>query len=410
MTWDLHAAFDHFGDLIHRLHHAVSDADGHRPGYSHEDVVVDQTFRLGSDEMDGGADNDLLVGDGLTVMTPSFAVPVGLVGDFHHLIRDVGEVGEAADWVLDELDDVAHDLRDEIVSVRHGRSVHKHLVHHIDRVLAGNDTLVGGEGDDVLVGDNWSYLVPEITVTSGGWKRYDHGWHRNSWYHHNWGSYGVWSHGQGNHYGGYGSWHPHQNHDDGLEDEWIVGNDMMEGDTGNDVMFGDSIAAVAPDEALAPDMNWWWRFAFVRHEVEGNMEDLMVCRHLNFQGDCHAVTGGNDYMVGGDGGDILLGQGGDDKLDGGAGNDLLVGGSGKDTLVGGPGKDKLIQESSKQEEFKWYEEKPCHEVKIDRFASWVKHFVSHLATDDSHNPNSGIEVMLPCVGDSKHSTNRGFKK
>jgi hypothetical protein len=122
------------------------------------------------------------------------------------------------------------------------------------------------------------------------------------------------------------------------------------------------------------------------------------------------VSGGNDVMLGGDGDDILFGQGGDDKLYGDAGNDLLVGGYGKDTLVGGTGKDKLIQGSSKYEEFKWYGEKPCHEAKIDPCATWVKHFVSHLATDGAYNPNSGIEVMLPCGGDSKPNTTKGCKR
>ena len=160
MSWDLLGAFDDFGDLIHRLHHAVGDADGHHPCYSHEDVVVDQTFYLGNDEMDGGAGNDFMVGDDMTVMAPSFAVPVGLVDDFHHLVHDLEKVGDEADWALDELDDVSHDLRDVVVSVKQGKRVQTQLEHHIDRIVAGNDLLVGGDGDDVLVGDNWSYLAP----------------------------------------------------------------------------------------------------------------------------------------------------------------------------------------------------------------------------------------------------------
>jgi hypothetical protein len=152
MSWDLLGAFDDFGDLIHRLHHAVGDADGHHPSYSHEDIIVDRTFYLGNDEMDGGAGNDFMVGDDMTVMAPSFAVPVSLANDFHHLIHNLEEVGDEADRALGELDDVAHDLRDVVVSVKHGKSDHRHLVHHIDRIFAGNDTLFGGDGDDVLVG------------------------------------------------------------------------------------------------------------------------------------------------------------------------------------------------------------------------------------------------------------------
>jgi Ca2+-binding RTX toxin-like protein len=396
MTWDLLGAFDDLGDLIHRLHHAVGDADNCHPCCSYEDVVVDQTFRVGSDEIDGGEGNDFMVGDDMTVMTPSFAVPVGLVDNFHHLVHDLEEVGDEADWALDELDDVAHDLRDVVVSVKHGKSVHKHLVHHIDRIIAGNDTLTGGDGDDVLVGDNGSYLAPQVTVTSDGYPGGHDCWHYGSWHH---------DHGWGHWHGGHHDW----DHHDGPGDEWIVGNDTMDGGTGNDVMFGDSIVLAAPAVTSAPDV-CWWKFRAVHHEVEDILEDIVkIGQHGNFD-NCHAVSGGNDLMVGGDGDDILFGQGGDDKLYGGAGNDLLVGGYGKDTLVGGTGKNKLIEGVSKYEEFKWYEEKPCHETKIDPFATWVRHFVSHLAMDSSHNPNSGIEISLPGGGDSKPNTTKGCKK
>jgi Ca2+-binding RTX toxin-like protein len=303
MSWDLLGAFDEFGDLIHGLHHAVGDADGHHPSYSHEDVIVDRTFYLGNDEMDGGAGNDFMVGDDMMVMAPSFAVPVRLVDDFHHLIHDLEKVGDEADRGLDELDDVSHDLRDVIVSVKQGKRVQMRLEHHIDRIVAGSDLLVGGDGDDVLVGDNWSYLAPRVTVTSDGYPG-DH----NCWYHHDWG------HWQGSHHDGY--------HHDGPGDVWIVGNDTLRG---------------------------------------------------------------------------------------GAGNDLLAGGPGKDILDGGSGKDKLIDWSGKYGDCEGQGHKLHHEMELDPCASWVSHFVSHLATDDTHNPNSSIEIMLPCVGDSKPNTIKGCK-
>jgi Ca2+-binding RTX toxin-like protein len=348
--------------------------------------------------MDGGDGNDFMVGDNLTVMAPSFAVPVGLVDDFHHLVRDLGEVGDEADWALQELDDVVHDLRDVVIPVKHGKWIRYHLVHQIDRIFAENDSLVGGDGDDVLVGDNWSYLAPEITVTSDGYP----GYHGCLYHDH------YWDHGHGYHYGWY-DWHHDKDHHDGPGDEWIVGNDWMDGGRGNDVMFGDSIVLTEPTMASAPDVSWW-KFRAIKHEVEDILEDIVkIGQHGNFD-DCHAVSGGNDTMVGGDGNDILFGQGGDDKLYGGAGNDLLVGGYGKDTLVGGPGKDKLIQGVSSYENSKGYKHKGCYETKIDPCATWVKHFVSHLATDGVYNPNSGIEVMLPCGGDSKPNASKGCKK
>jgi len=302
MSWDLLGAFDDFGDLIHRLHHAVGDADGHHPSYSHEDVIVDRTFYLGNDEMDGGAGNDFMVGDDMMVMAPPFAVPVRLVDDFHHLIHDLEKVGDEADWALDELDDVSHDLRDVVISVKQGKRVQTRLEHHIDRIFAGNDLLVGGDGDDVLVGDNWSYLAPRITVTSDGYQGDHDCWHYGSWYHdHDWG------HWQGSHQDGY--------YHDGPGDVWVVGNDTLRG---------------------------------------------------------------------------------------GAGNDLLVGGPGEDILDGGPGKDKLIDWSGKYDDCEGQGHKLHHEMEVDPCAYWVKHFVSDLAiTDNTYNPNSDIQVMLPCGGDKQ---------
>ena len=335
--------------------------------------------------MEGGEGNDFMVGDDMTVMAPSLAVPTDLVDGLYHLIQDFKEVGDEADWALQELDHVAHDLRDDVIPVKHGRGVKYHLVHHIDRIFAGNDSLVGGEGDDLMVGDNWSYLAPEITVTSGdlpsnhGFWDHDHGW------------------GHGNHYGWY-DWHHHK--DPGYEsaDVWIVGNDAMDGGAGNDLMFGDSVVLKEPKMTSAPDVSWW-KFRAVHHKVEHILEDIVT--HEN------TVSGGNDVMVGGDGDDVLFGQDGDDKLYGGAGGDLLVGGHGKDTLVGGPDKDKLVHGVSSYLDSKGHKEKGCYDTKIEPSANWVKNFVSHLATDDTHNPNSDIKVVLPGGDDCKADSTRG---
>ena len=64
-------------------------------------------------------------------------------------------------------------------------------------------------------------------------------------------------------------------HHDGPGDEWIVGNDTMDGGDGNDILFG---------------------------------------------------QGGDDIMYGGAGNDLLVG---------GSGKDTLVGGTGKDKLIQG---------------------------------------------------------------------------
>jgi Ca2+-binding RTX toxin-like protein len=225
MTEDLSRAFDDFGDLIHRLHHAVGDADEHSPGYSQDAVVIDQTFYLGNDELDGGAGNDFMVGDDMTVMVTSFSVPGGLVDDFHHLIHNLERVEDAASRAIAELDDVAHDLRDVAVSVKKGKWMQTRVEHHIDAIVFGNDLLMGGEGEDVLVGDNWTYFDPRVTVTPGGPLDHHDCWDHNFWDHgHHWG------HWQGKHHYGY--------HHEGSKDAWLVGNDILLGGPDSDLLIG----------------------------------------------------------------------------------------------------------------------------------------------------------------------------
>jgi Ca2+-binding RTX toxin-like protein len=419
MTRDLLEAFDDLGDLIHRLDQAVGNDDccQHFSGY---DVIVDQTFTIASDELDGGAGNDFMVGDNMTVMKPSLAVPVGLVHDLDHLVDGLERVGYEAGWAMHELDDVAHDLREKVISVKQGRKTQEHLVYHIDRIFAGNDSLVGGEGNDLLVGDGWSYLAPLITLTPDGQRAADHNgcWPHDFWYHHqDWDYHRDWD----------DDCHYNPDHQNGPGDVWIVGNDTLDGGAGNDLMFGDSVALVAPAMAVAPGVSGR-DFCTVRHEIEDVLEDLIEIGqhqyighgwfppyddHHDFGDDCHGMAGGNDSMTGGDGDDILFGQGGDDTLRGGAGNDWLIGGDGKDTLDKGTGKDKisngddyskdlwekvqtrLIDWTGKFEGWQIPGNGGRNYTKVTPCAPWVKGFVIDLAGNNgTHNPNSEIKIVL----------------
>jgi Ca2+-binding RTX toxin-like protein len=266
-----------------------------------------------------------MVGDYMTVTAPSFVVPADLVDDLHHLVHDLQEAGDEANWALHELDEVAHDLRDVVVAVKQGKRVQYQLEHHIDRIVVGNDLLFGGDGNDVMVGDNWTSVAPRVMVTPGGPPVPGH---HDSWRHH---------------YGWYDGWHDHHNRDDGPGDVWIVGNDTLDGGLGNDLMFGDSVVIAAPVMVFATEVSGR-NFCAVRHEAEGVLTDLVkigLRQNIGVGPGCSGVTGGNDTLIGGDGDDILFGQGGDDTLRGGAGNDWLIGGGGKDKLDKGTGKDKI---------------------------------------------------------------------
>jgi Ca2+-binding RTX toxin-like protein len=84
----------------------------------------------------------------------------------------------------------------------------------------------------------------------------------------------------------------------------LAGSDTLEGNSGNDVLFG------------------------------GNGFEGIIPTPLSLD---------NDRLEGNSGDDSLFGENGDDLMDGGRGNDLLVGGRGNDTLIGGRGDDICLK-------------------------------------------------------------------
>ncbi|EGQ7967959.1 type I secretion C-terminal target domain-containing protein, partial [Vibrio cholerae] len=132
-----------------------------------------------------------------------------------------------------------------------------------------------------------------------------------------------------------------------------VGNDVLHGGAGNDILFGDAINTDNlpwgvngnPDkpsdlvdgagydalvmflelrDGVTPSQVAIYEFIKDNHEL------------FNVAGDSR---GGNDILNGGEGNDILYGQGGNDILYGQGGNDILIGGLGDDILTGGSGED-----------------------------------------------------------------------
>nr|WP_232482963.1 immunoglobulin-like domain-containing protein [Halomonas alkaliphila] len=119
-----------------------------------------------------------------------------------------------------------------------------------------------------------------------------------------------------------------------------LGDDVINGGDGNDIIFGDAINTDALDweGRELPDgsgMKALIEFLKVSNggaePTEQQLYDYIKAGHaeLNVEGD---TRGGNDELYGGKGEDILYGQGGDDLLVGGEGNDLLLGGLGADTF------------------------------------------------------------------------------
>ncbi|MFY1843788.1 VCBS domain-containing protein, partial [Achromobacter xylosoxidans] len=148
-----------------------------------------------------------------------------------------------------------------------------------------------------------------------------------------------------------------------------VGNDIINGGAGHDIIFGDTIntdhltwgdvAAGTHDGQGMKALVDYLTFNLGRPATSTDIYSYLKDHHADFNladdprgGDdtIHGGTGddiiygqgGNDTLYGDDGNDIIYGGAGDDKLYGGEGNDVLHGGSGNDTLEGGNGNDLLI--------------------------------------------------------------------
>ncbi len=128
-----------------------------------------------------------------------------------------------------------------------------------------------------------------------------------------------------------------------------VGDDVIEGGNGNDIIFGDSVNtdALADDLSIAtPDGNGWdtfdrlengesavdpnWSRDDTTEYIRNNLDEL-AAESTDSSGS--GRQGGDDLLYGGAGDDIIYGQEGNDTIIGGDGNDILSGGSGADNFV-----------------------------------------------------------------------------
>ncbi len=147
-----------------------------------------------------------------------------------------------------------------------------------------------------------------------------------------------------------------------------VGNDVLHGGAGNDILFGDAINTdhlpwgMAGNPAKPADwiddkgLDGLTQFLTLKNGYAPSALELYEyikanAKSLDVAGD---TRGGNDKLYGGLGDDILFGQGGNDELYGEDGNDILFGGTGNDILIGGLGND-ILTGGSGADIFKWVE-------------------------------------------------------
>ena len=218
-------------------------------------------------------------------------------------------------------------------------------------VFAGQDTLYGGAGNDIVFGDHvtyngldgWDALTAAITAAGGDATSRESVFDFLT---------------------------DHPDFVDTLpadplyaQSDLVVGgagHDILTGQGGNDVLLGDGdnahvsggsvdhIGALLGDHAHSNDLAAGVH-DLLEHGTPGDIHDFIS----GIEGaGVESQTDGNDVLFGGTGDDVLMGMGGDDHLYGGDGNDVLFGGSGNDVLVGGKGDDILVGGSG-SDTFKW---------------------------------------------------------
>jgi len=329
---------DDFSDMVHRQYWLLDDCGDDDHDHDGDDTLkVDATFTVGADTLDGDAGNDVLIGDDSVLVEPTFSVSVSQTANFERFAEGVSDAGdELAHGVLDLVHLEQH-LRDVEVLERHHNHWHAHIEHHVDRVLMGNDLLRGGDGNDLIVGDDFVTRTATVTIVPGGlpdkhsdddaWKDAD--WRDCSpsdWFDHH-------------------HWHDHHDHHDD-DDHWDVpgakvGADVIIGGKGDDLVWGDSLAIVTTTVTRGAGVGYK-DFDYAEDDAEDAIERFAVLTDSADywlalkDDDCRNA----DDISGGEGDDILFGQAGDDKLRGENGNDWVIGGDGQDYVDGGPGSDK----------------------------------------------------------------------
>jgi len=127
-----------------------------------------------------------------------------------------------------------------------------------------------------------------------------------------------------------------------------VGDDVITGGDGNDLIFGDSVNtdALAIAQGLTTLKGEGWEVFSLLESGQGSTSGWTRGDTVNYiqnnklalavestDGNSNGRQGGDDTLQGGRGDDTIFGQEGRDRIDGGAGSDHLYGGSGNDVFA-----------------------------------------------------------------------------
>ncbi|MCC6233854.1 MAG: hypothetical protein IT580_14495, partial [Verrucomicrobiales bacterium] len=383
----------------------VKNPDRKRP--SSTDVVDPNLHDLfvGNDTIAGGAGNDLLVGDDLSVLLPV------IDGDQDVYAQHYGGVSELVwDQTVEALED-QEDARDEALEA-HVDSDHAGFATRLPTASdlelipydfeydlnSGNDVITGSLGDDLIIGDYGFLVVPVVLQPTGSgshhpWYHHGsdwfdvyldfsgHGWFDHSWFgHHNdwdddswhdhghghdgdwysfqieWYQFGVYEFFQKNHSRDY--WHDRGReffgdhfevrHHERDSKHWSrrqiftsIGNDQILAGEGADIVFADTLAIVLPFGPVTSAPPGGTAAPYFRSGLLAGFG--FILRDPDHAGRLDVVFA--ETVQSGHSGDTVLGKWGVDFVDGGTGDDQIFGGSNRDTVVGGTGTNTIRLES-----------------------------------------------------------------
>ncbi|WP_411871626.1 beta strand repeat-containing protein, partial [Vulcanococcus limneticus] len=117
-----------------------------------------------------------------------------------------------------------------------------------------------------------------------------------------------------------------------------VGNDVINGGSGDDAILGDSIFSTSIDKGWADYISTNTSLTTDIAKADDIYANLTSSNPTYAR---EGSVGGNDTIDGGAGNDVIFGQGGNDSISGGSGNDTISGGSGNDSISGGSGNDVI---------------------------------------------------------------------
>jgi Ca2+-binding RTX toxin-like protein len=370
---------------------ATSDGGAFVPYAS---VVTDFTHHLGqvrgNDALAGGEGDDTLVGDDLMVVERSYEFDVPGMAQAEAITRSLLDLS-------DDFSDLVHAQYPLLDGSAEALAVADH------EIELGKDMLEGGEGNDVLVGDDSTLASSDFTVpvglaldfrllTEGASDAGDEIVHGLldllCLEHHRSGEVVPVLLGNDVILGGAGNdlvvgdalvsrsatlrlvaggtavqggdaWHDEDwndageldfEHHDHAIDGLRVGADQIDGGLGDDLVFGDSFASLTSTLQRAEgilDADYDLARVSAWHALDRLAQVRDTAAYwLAFQEAQQAELDNGDDVAGLDGADILFGQDGDDIVSGGDGDDWLIGGADKDALDSGAGDDDLYSGSN----------------------------------------------------------------